>query len=286
VTHWGDVVAVQLKEYGPVVVGIDPDLRHIPTCFRADPNLPRDYVHSLLDGVEGLTGFIKFQAAFFEAFGSAGMRELARAMADARSRNIRVILDAKRGDIGSTSEAYARAYLRPRNAGGTDFEVDCLTVNPFLGPDSLAPFFECAAEFGKGVFVLVKTSNPGATWLQDRIVEGKPVCEYIAESLLADVHRTTGASGLSAIGVVVGLTYPQQGARIRDRLPDAIILAPGYGAQGADIGAVSALQRNAGGGVLLPVSRGITSSTPLSASPGEFKQHTRSALSAIVAQLP
>src|SRR5207247_6670725 len=138
---------------------IDPAPEHAPLALSvgASPFLRR-YTELLMEAAHGLVGFVKFQSAFFEAFGSEGVSELARAIAAAKERGYAVILDAKRGDIGSTAEAYPQAYLSPRHAGGTDLEVDCLTVNPLLGPDTLEPFVARARDFGKGVFVIVKTS--------------------------------------------------------------------------------------------------------------------------------
>ncbi len=131
--HWGDLVSAKVAAYGQLVLGIDPAPEHAPLALSAGGStFLRRYTEVLMDAAHTLVGFVKFQSAFFEAFGSEGMSELARAIAVAKERDYAVILDAKRGDIGSTAEAYAQAYLSPAHAGGTDLEVDCLTVNPFL----------------------------------------------------------------------------------------------------------------------------------------------------------
>ena len=262
-THWGDLVEAQVARYGELVVGIDPVREDVPAAFgsgdaRSAAWLDR-YVEFLLDTVAGHAGLVKFQSAFFEAWGSAGVRALANGVARARAHGIGIIMDAKRGDIDSTAAAYARAYLVPASAGGvSDLEADCLTVNPFLGPDTLEPLMRCVREYGKGLFVLAKTSNPGSGWLQDKSIEGAPVSDRVGK-LVAELSRDTrGKSGLSAVGAVVGATYPDDGKRLRAIMPDSILLAPGVGAQGASTENLRVLQRAEGGGVLVPVSRGIT----------------------------
>jgi orotidine-5'-phosphate decarboxylase len=261
--HWGDLVAEKVARHGALVVGIDPVREHVPVAFETGGAhsaawLER-YVAFLLDIIAGHAGIVKFQSAFFEAWGSGGIRTLAEGIAKARAQGIAVILDAKRGDIDSTAAAYAAAYLTPASAGGvSDLESDCLTVNPFLGPDTLEPLMRCVCEYGKGLFVLAKTSNRGSGWLQDKMVEGTRVSDRVA-GLVANLSRDTrGRSGLSAVGAVIGATYPEDGKRLRALMPDSILLVPGVGAQGAPIDNLRALLRADGGGVLVPVSRGIT----------------------------
>jgi len=176
--HWGDFVAEKIKMHGELVLGIDPVFEDIPVVFKYPEKSPAevlaDYVSFLLDILSDQIGLVKFQSAFFEAFGADGIKILANGIYSAKQKGIGVILDAKRGDIGSTAAAYANSYLTPKNAGSnSNLEVDCLTVNPFLGPDTLTPFVECSIKYGKGLFILVKTSNPGAGWLQDKVIEGK-----------------------------------------------------------------------------------------------------------------
>jgi orotidine-5'-phosphate decarboxylase len=256
---WVEIVAANVETYGEIVVGIDPNLPDVPAAFeQSDAHwLPR-YLDFVLDAVSGQAGFVKFQSAYFEAYGLAGLIALSAAMKRARALGFGVILDAKRGDIGSTAAAYARAYLTPADAGGSgDFEADCLTVNPMMGPDTLDPFVACVRRFGKGLFVLCRTSNPGAGWLQDRMTGNRFVSDHLAD-LIATIGRSCAPGApLSPLGAVIGATAPQEGQRLRRLLSNAIILAPGLGAQGADPAALDALRGAQRGDLLVPVSRGL-----------------------------
>jgi orotidine-5'-phosphate decarboxylase len=255
--HWGDLVSAKTAAHGQLVLGIDPAPEHAPLALSAGPNLfLRRYTEVLLNAAHGLVGFVKFQSAFFEALGSEGISELARAIAAAKGLGYAVILDAKRGDIGSTAEAYAQAYLSPAHAGGSNLEVDCLTVNPFLGPETIEPFVARARDFGKGLFVLVKTSNPGSGWLQDQHLNDGSVSERVAAMVARLAEATVGASGIGAVGAVVGATYPEQAARLRKLMPRSPLLAPGLGSQGGDAQALATLTTKTGP-VLLSASRGI-----------------------------
>jgi orotidine-5'-phosphate decarboxylase len=257
--HWGDLVAAKVAAHGQLVLGIDPAPEHAPLALSAGP-IPflRRYTELLMVAAHGLVGFVKFQSAFFEAFGSNGVAELARAIALAKELGYAVIIDAKRGDIGSTAEAYARAYLSPAGAGGTDLEADCLTVNPFLGPGTLEPFISRTKDFGKGLFVLVKTSNPDSGWLQDQRLEKGSVSELVAELVACWADATIGSSGVGAVGAVVGATYPEDARRLRKLMPRSTFLAPGLGSQGGDASALSSLTTKTGP-VLVSASRGIAS---------------------------
>jgi orotidine-5'-phosphate decarboxylase len=185
---------------------------------------------AMLDRLAGRVAIVKPQVAFFERLGWKGMQVLERVAAAARERDLLVLLDAKRGDIGSTARGYAEAYL----GGGAALPVDAVTANPYLGLDTLDPFVEAASKTGGGVFVLVKTSNRGSGDLQDRSVDGRPLYERLAESLAALSERMIGPqTGWSSLGAVVGATYPEVHRRIREILPRALFLVPGYGAQGA-----------------------------------------------------
>jgi orotidine-5'-phosphate decarboxylase len=213
----------------------------------------------MIESIEGHVGFVKFQSAYFEACGLAGLAALAAGIRKARAAGIGVILDAKRGDIGATASAYARAYLTPASAGGSgDFEADCLTVNPLMGPDTLEPFVECANRFGKGLFVLCRTSNPGAGWLQDKMTGNRLVSDRLADLIAAMGVNANSDSRLNAVGAVVGATVPHEGRRLRQLLPRSIILAPGLGAQGGDAAAIHSLRGDTSGDLLIPVSRGLT----------------------------
>lgn len=249
------------------VVGLDPMLEYIPERFFVEARAERSEEQSerlaevvtrfclaVIDAVGDLVPVVKPQSAFFELFGHAGVRALEAVSAAAKARGMLVLLDVKRGDVPSTAAAYARAYLAPRSDG---FDCDAVTVNPYLGRDSLLPFFETARRHGKGVFVLAKTSNPGATDLQDQKIEERLVYRHVAELLRRDVEAGIGASGFSDIGFVVGATYPETGAELRRAFGGAWFLVPGVGAQGATAEAVRSLQTADGLGVLLSSSRSV-----------------------------
>jgi len=270
--HWGDFVAENIGTHGPIVVGIDPGTSHIPSVFRtvelSEAEAMENYVAFVLESLSNQARFVKFQSAFFEAYGSAGIVVLSKSIRYAKKLGFGVILDAKRGDIGSTAAAYARAYLTP---DGSDLEADCITINPYLGPDTLQPFFTCCSEFGKGVFLLAKTSNPGSGWLQDKIIDHATVSEQVAALVQAEYARNRGTSGISNVGAVVGATYFEDGARLRALMPNAIFLTPGVGPQGGDIKLVARLREAKTGAVLVPVSRGLTFIDDLSISKEEYR---------------
>lgn len=272
--NWADVVVDGVQRHGSLVIGIDPVPEDIPDCFKAGKSdsvqCLQDYSAFLIETISPYVSFIKPQSAFFEAFGTAGVDALARTMTYARQKGLRIILDAKRGDISSTAAAYARAYLTPD--AGSDLEADCLTVNPFLGTDTVEIFVERAKKYGKGLFILVKTSNPGGEWIQDLAVAGKTVSERIAMQIEQWSQDCIGSSGLSPIGAVVGATFPEQGLRLRDLMPHSIFLLPGIGAQGGEAGAVNALRRGQEASVLVPISRGITKVDKLSVALGDYRQ--------------
>lgn len=258
--RWVEIVEENVHRFGELVVGIDPFLPDMPHVLLqpddAESRISR-YVDFILDTVEGSVGFVKFQAAYFEAQGLAGLAALSAGMKRAKSAGMGVILDAKRGDIGATAAAYARAYLMPGSEGGSgDFEADCLTVNPLMGPDTLDPFVECANRFGKGLFVLCRTSNPGACWLQDKMAGNRLISDRVAD--LIGALSSAGTGSLSPFGAVIGATVPHEGRRLRQLLPRSIILAPGLGAQGGDPASIHSLRGDHSGDLLVPVSRGLT----------------------------
>lgn len=206
----------------PLVLGIDPR----PELHPGNPIAHiRHYSLELMEALAEKVCAVKFQAAFFEAMGPHGFALMHELIAGARVLGIPVIVDAKRGDIGSTAEAYARAYLEA-------YPGSALTVNPYLGSDALEPFFAAAQSSGGAVFVLVKTSNPGSGLFQDvPTLEGKSVHQVVAEYLAAraENHRV---GQWSRIGAVVGVTYPDQVGELRTLMPHSPFLLPGLGAQG------------------------------------------------------
>ena len=217
------IVEAQRRKDSIAVLGVDP---HLDT--RQAPGIPAGYslMRFCCEVVEASADFviaIKPQLAFFEARGIEGMRALVEILALARRLELLTIADAKRGDIGSTSAAYAEAFL-----GHGDFACDAVTVNPYLGSDAMAPFFTRARD-GRGVFVLVKTSNASSGEFQDLPAPERPLWEIVAERVRGWGDDFIGKSGLSSIGAVVGATYPEQARRARELMPNALILVPGYG---------------------------------------------------------
>lgn len=266
--HFADALVLRVRELGhPLCVGLDPHLTRIPPLFRigamqaGEPrtvDAVRAFLFAFVDRLEGRTAVVKPQSAFYEQLGPAGVTLLADVIRRARDRGLLVLLDAKRGDIGSTADAYARAYLEPE----APMSCEALTVNPYLGLDSLEPFAQRARDHGRGVFVLVRTSNPGAGDLQDLEVKGAPLFHAVARSLAPLEEELRGPeTGWSCLGVVVGATWPEEHQAVRDALPRALFLVPGYGAQGASaVEAVRGFAEGPGGvreGGVVSSSRGV-----------------------------
>lgn len=216
----------------PLCVGLDPLPDRIPALFgdaRGDVSAVAKFCEAILERAAGKCAAVKPQVGFFEPYGPDGVAVATEMTKIAQARGLPVILDAKRGDIGTTAEGYARATLGP----APGFDADCVTINPYLGLDSLEPFIEVAAKNGKGVAVLVRTSNPGARDMQDLEVNGAPLWTRVAEMLRPAMDRLTSDSGWSNLMVVAGATWPEEARRLRGILPKALFLVPGYGAQGA-----------------------------------------------------
>lgn len=215
----------------------------------------------IIDAVAALVPAVKFQVAFYEMYGSEGVAALHETARYAKENGLIVVIDGKRNDIGSTAEAYARAYLGKVPVGGSyeaTWQADALTVNPYLGGDGVAPFIKVAAREGKGVFVLVRTSNATAGEFQDLIAEGRPVYRHVAEHLARWATGHRGESGYSLVGAVVGATYPGQLAELRQAMPGVLFLVPGYGAQGGGASDVAAAFEDDGLGAVINNSRGLT----------------------------
>jgi orotidine-5'-phosphate decarboxylase len=254
----------------PAVVGIDPRFEALPPEFRVEvegtnaisvaASIER-FCRELLPLVAERVAVVKFQSAYFEELGPAGVEVLHRLCRDAQLHGLLVILDAKRNDIGPTAAAYARGYLgrpqRDRECSPT-WDIDALTINPYLGSDGIQPFVDEARAEGRGLFVLVRTSNPSAREIQDLRVEGRAVYEHVADRLLEWADPLRGDSGYSAVGAVVGATYPDELRLLRKRLPGVLFLVPGYGAQGGTVADVVGAFDASGIGGLINSSRGIT----------------------------
>ncbi|MEM9943002.1 MAG: orotidine-5'-phosphate decarboxylase [Planctomycetota bacterium] len=262
--HFGDrlMAAVRVKKT-PLVVGLDPRFKQIPEKLRlgvsdSAPEVAevfRKFCFEIIDVVQGLVPAVKPQAAFFEQLGARGMQALADVIDYAVEAKLMVILDAKRGDIGSTAEAYARAFLgrKPKSNWG----CDGLTINPYLGEDTLEPFVNRANETGSGVFVLVKTSNPGSHSLQEKETHQGKVYGLVGQHVERLSAASKGESGYGSVGAVVGATYPEQLAELRSAMPSTIFLVPGFGAQGGTAKDVEGGFDENGLGSIVNSSRGI-----------------------------
>ncbi len=248
----------------PVMVGLDPRVEQLP-----EPTLPERgaldlerraaacllFCRGVIDVVAPLVPVVKPQAAFFEQLGPPGMVALAEVIRHAAASGLLVVLDGKRNDIGSTAEAYAAGILGP--GGQSPWSADAVTVSPYLGGDSLEPFVSVARKRGAGVFVLVKTSNPGGGMFQDLVCDGRPVYRYVAAEVERLAAETATACPYGAVGAVVGATYPEQLAELRDAMPHAWLLVPGYGVQGAGAADVAGAFDPQGFGAIVNNSRGI-----------------------------
>ncbi|MEO8600968.1 MAG: orotidine-5'-phosphate decarboxylase [bacterium] len=237
--HFADTLIARVRELGhPLCAGIDPHLPMIPPLFRrasmaaADPATADAVEAFVLAGLERIAPYVavvKPQSAFFELLGWRGVQALEQVVEQARLAGCQVILDAKRGDIGTTAAAYAGCL-----DDSAPMQVDALTISPYLGRDTLAPFFAAVGAHGRGVFVLAKTSNPGSADLQDRLIDGVPLYAHVAAGLADAATQLRGpVTGWSSLGIVAGATHPAEHERLRAALPDALFLVPGYGAQGA-----------------------------------------------------
>lgn len=253
----------------PICVGLDPRFDQLPRRIaeaalkqhgRTAEAVAEAYLafnKAILDAVADIVPVCKPQVAFYEEYGWRGMRAYEATVRYAKEKGLLVIADAKRGDIGATAMAYARAHLAervdPKDAG---FEADALTVNPYMGSDTLEPYLEVGAGEGKGIFVLVKTSNPGSGQIQDMVTASiDTVSERVAAMVKELGAKHVGQCGLSDVGAVVGATYPEQAAHLRRVMPDTIFLIPGYGAQGATAKDAAAGFRKDGRGAIVNNSR-------------------------------
>lgn len=259
---FADRLADAVRRHGPLCVGIDPRWESLPASVRvAVADLPPSEQHAaayeafgrrVLELVRPHAGVVKPQAAFFEQAGPAGLAALQRLMTAAKDLGFVTILDAKRGDIASTAAAYADA------AFGPVWDADSLTINPYLGRDAVEPFLTAAKAAGRGVFVLVRTSNAGAGLFQDLVCDGKPLYRHVAAAVAEWNAATLGGSGLGDVGAVVGATHPAELRELRAALPDVWLLIPGYGAQGGTAADVKAGYRADGLGAVVNSSRGVT----------------------------
>jgi orotidine-5'-phosphate decarboxylase len=240
VTPFADRLAEAVeRKHSQLVVGLDPVVEQLPEELRDEALLGRPHAASaftrfccgIVDAVAPHAVAVKPQSAFFEALGADGVRAFEDVCAYGRAAGLVVIADAKRGDIGSTARAYAAAFVQPR--GDAPPLADALTVNPYLGRDSLEPFLAACRTGGAGLFCLVKTSNPGGADVQDvTLADGRPLWHHVAALVRELGEEVVGDCGLSAVGAVVGATFPREVQQARQLLPQAVLLLPGVGAQG------------------------------------------------------
>jgi orotidine-5'-phosphate decarboxylase len=259
VTHFADrlVEAVAAKRT-QLVVGLDPVPERLPSEFRDEEPAAAcsRFCRGIVDAVASTAVAVKPQAAFFEALGPPGWQAFAEVCDHAREAGLLVIADAKRGDVESTARAYATAFLGQR--GVRPPLADAVTVNPYLGGDSVEPFFEAARREGGGVFCLVKTSNPGGADVQDVLLAGgRPVWQHVASLIDGWGAADVGEAGFSSVGAVVGATFPREVAEARRLMPRAVLLLPGVGVQGGQPAELEAAFSPGPAGALVSASRSV-----------------------------
>jgi len=243
----------------PSILGLDPRPELIPDCIKSGLGDTSQgmgaavfrFNRALIDSVEDIIPAVKLQIAFYEALGIEGLKAYQETIKYARSRDILVIGDIKRGDISSTAAAYKHAHL------DGPFACDAVTLNPFLGYDAVMPFIKACEEQDKGVFILVKTSNPSSGDLQNMVVNGEYLYQHLGRMITEWGRNAVGDSGYSSVGAVVGATYPKEMAVLRGIMPKALFLVPGYGAQGGGGAEVAGAFNRDGLGAVINSSRAI-----------------------------
>lgn len=282
--NFADNLIEAVKAKGnPICVGLDPRLDKIPDSIKrkalsgknkaGEINSPFEaaaeaivaFNKGIIDAVADIVPVVKPQIAFYEMFGHQGIRAYEETLRYAKEKGLITIADAKRGDIGTTAEAYAQAFLgevvifEGENEVVTPiFDADSITINPYLGWDGIKPFFSECDKYGKGVFVMVKTSNKSSGDLQDlEMKDGKTIYEIMGHMVDSWGANDIGESGYNFVGAVVGATYPDQAKKLREIMPNTIFLVPGYGAQGGTAEDVRASFNADGLGAVVNNSRGI-----------------------------
>lgn len=256
----------------PTVVGLDPKLDYVPEYIKAEAfekhgktleaaaEAILTFNKMIIDEIHDVAPAIKPQAAYYEMYGWQGVKTLKETIDYAKSKGMFVITDGKRNDIGATMEAYAAAHLGVTAVDGEEIEAfgaDALTVNGYLGTDGISPLLNICKARDKGIFVLVKTSNKSSGELQDRKIEDKTVCAVMGEMCEKWGKDDIGKYGYSAVGAVVGATYPQQLEEMRNQLPHTFFLVPGYGAQGGGAAGVAKAFDKNGLGAIVNSSRAV-----------------------------
>lgn len=294
--HFADRLAAAIRARGNAVcVGLDPRWDSLPLEIRerhggntlgSVATAFEEFCGRVLDIVAPRVPIVKPQMAFFEACGPDGFAALLRLQRKARALGLLTLLDGKRNDIASTATAYADAsFAGTAIAGQTHalWEADALTVNPYLGRDAVEPFLHSARRVGAGVFVLVRTSNPGAGLFQDLDCGGKPLYQHVGAAVRNWARENLGSCGLGDVGAVVGATYPAELALLRQALPEVIFLVPGFGAQGGTAADVAAAFRADGLGAVVNSSRGIL--FPFAPADRDWEQRIEASTRATIASL-
>mgnify|MGYP000523943011 FL=1 len=259
------------KTHAPIVVGLDPMLNYVPEhiqkrafaeygeTLEGAAEAIWQFNKEIVDATYDLIPAVKPQVAMYEQFGIEGVKAFKKTVDYCHEKGLVVIGDVKRGDIGSTSEAYAVGHLGKVKVGSQQFagfDEDFATVNPYLGSDGIKPFIKVCKEENKGLFILVKTSNPSSGEFQDRLIDGRPLYEYVGEKVNEWGSQCMGDT-YSYVGCVVGATYPEMGKILRKIMPKAYILVPGYGAQGGKASDLAPYFNKDGLGAIVNSSRGI-----------------------------
>lgn len=259
------------KKQTPILVGLDPMLSYIPEFLQkeairehgetleAAAKAVWNYNKEIVDAICDIVPAVKPQSAMYEQFGIPGLEVFQRTVKYCKEKGLVVIGDVKRGDIGSTSAAYAAGHLGNVQVGSKKlsvFDEDFITVNPYLGSDGIQPFIDVCREEKKGIFILVKTSNPSSGEFQDQKIDGKPLYELVGEHVAEWGEQCMGYD-YSYVGAVVGATYPEMGRVLRKVMPKSYILVPGYGAQGGTAKELAPYFNEDGLGAIVSSSRGI-----------------------------
>lgn len=291
------------KTHAPIVVGLDPMLNYVPEhiqkrafaeygeTLEGAAEAIWQFNKEIVDATYDLIPAVKPQVAMYEQFGIEGVKAFKKTVDYCHEKGLVVIGDVKRGDIGSTSEAYAVGHLGKVKVGSQQFagfDEDFATVNPYLGSDGIKPFIKVCKEENKGLFILVKTSNPSSGEFQDRIIDGRPLYEWVGEKV-AEWGADCMGDEYSYIGAVVGATYPEMGKVLREIMPKSYILVPGYGAQGGQGKDLVHFFNEDGLGAIVNSSRGIIAAYKQEAyakfGPENFGDASRAAVEAMVADI-
>jgi orotidine-5'-phosphate decarboxylase len=293
------------KKRNPCVVGLDPIVEKLPRQLLKGNSTEdvalafKNFNFEIIDAIHDLVPAVKPQVAFYEKYSYEGFKTFKETVDYAKSKGLIVIEDGKRNDIGSTSEAYAQGHLgkvKTLSSKKSSLDLDLLTVNPYLGTDGLTPFIKVCEEYNKGIFILVKTSNPSSGELQDRYTQitdterselsrlglnidnnQTQLYNLVALQVNKYAQKIKGKRGYSSIGAVVGATYPEQAKTLRKIMPDSIFLVPGYGAQGGDAKDLTNCFNDDGYGAIVNSSRGIIFAYEKHNEPEKFAEHARKA---------